>query len=275
MRKKNFIEQMLCLLLLLGTGTHIYAQNSSGFIPTDFQGYYFSPQNLGFSTPQTAEFVQYGNTSVNYYNGLLDLDIPLFDYKDTAFELNMSIKYISDGFKPGRRPSVVGNNWILNVGGTITRNVVGNPDDVRQEQKSGLLAAIRDGKFKQYSKADLFKLNIPHATKNRPYPETEYDMAPDIFDFNFGRHKGRFIIDNNGNAKCISGGGYKIDLSEMSVQDNNVKNAPKYSVINITTPDGYLYSFGGGVSCLEYSIPNNPSKQASTDCFLVSELYQG
>ena len=76
MRKKNFIEQMLCLLLLLGTGTHIYAQNSSGFIPTDFQGYYFSPQNLGFSTPQTAEFVQYGNTSVNYYNGLLDLDIP-------------------------------------------------------------------------------------------------------------------------------------------------------------------------------------------------------
>jgi len=215
MRKKNFIEQMLCLLLLLGTGTHIYAQNSSGFIPTDFQGYYFSPQNLGFSTPQTAEFVQYGNTSVNYYNGLLDLDIPLFDYKDTAFELNMSIKYISDGFKPGRRPSVVGNNWILNVGGTITRNVVGNPDDVRQEQKSGLLAAIRDGKFKQYSKADLFKLNIPHATKNRPYPETEYDMAPDIFDFNFGRHKGRFIIDNNGNAKCISGGGYRIDLSEM------------------------------------------------------------
>lgn len=142
MRKKNFIEQMLCLLLLLGTGTHIYAQNSSGFIPTDFQGYYFSPQNLGFSTPQTAEFVQYGNTRVNYYNGLLDLDIPLFDYKDTAFELNMSIKYISDGFKPGRRPSVVGNNWILNVGGAITRNVVGNPDDVRQEQKSGLLAAI-------------------------------------------------------------------------------------------------------------------------------------
>ncbi|MEB3372491.1 hypothetical protein SFC43_00190 [Bacteroides sp. CR5/BHMF/2] len=63
---------------------------------------------------------------MNYYNGLLDLDIPLFDYKDTAFELDMSIKYISDGFKPGRRPSMVGNNWILNVGGSITRNVMGS-----------------------------------------------------------------------------------------------------------------------------------------------------
>lgn len=270
MEKKNLIKQMLCFTLLLGIGTHIHAQSDSGFIPTDFQGYYFSPQNLGFATPQTAEFVQYGNTNVNYYNGLLDLDIPLFDYKDTAFELDMSIKYISDGFKPGRRPSMVGNNWILNVGGSITRNVMGNPDDIRQEQKSGLLAAIRDGQFKQYSKEDLLNLNIPHATKNRPYPETEYDMAPDIFDFNFGRHKGRFIIDNNGNAKCISGGGYRIDLSEMSMQDYSTINAPKRSVINITTPDGYLYSFGGGVSCLEYSIPNNPSKLRSRPVQITS-----
>lgn len=132
------------------------------------------------------------------------------------------------------------------------------------------MAAIRDGQFKQYSKEDLLNLNIPHATKNRPYPETEYDMAPDIFDFNFGRHKGRFIIDNNGNAKCISGGGYKIDLSEMTVQDYSTTNAPKSSVIKITTPDGYLYYFGGDVSCLEYSIPNNPSKLRSRPVQITS-----
>lgn len=260
MRKKNIIEQMLCLLLLLGASTHICAQSSSGFIPTDFQGYYFSPQNLGFATPQTAEFVQYGNTRINYYNGLLDLDIPLFDYKDPAFELNMSIKYISDGFKPGRRPSIVGNNWVLNVGGSITRNVKGNPDDIRQKHKSGLLAAIRDEQFKQYSKNELLQMNITQATEDRPYPECEYDMAPDIFEFNFGRHKGRFIIDNTGNAKCISGGGYKIDLGEMTIQDYSTTDAPKSSLIKITTPDGYLYSFGGTTSGLEYSIPNNPGK---------------
>ena len=159
MRIKNIIEQMVCLVFLFGTTTHMYAENGSGFIPTNFQGYYFSPQNLGFATAQTAEFVQYGNIGMNLYNGLLDLNIPLFDYKDPAFELNASIQYLSDGFKPGRRPSVVGNNWILNIGGSITRNVVGTPDDVRQNQNSGLLAAIRDGQFKQYSKEDLFNLN--------------------------------------------------------------------------------------------------------------------
>ena len=71
---------------------------------------------------------------------------------------------------------------------------MGNPDDVRQEQKSGLLAAIRDGKFKQYSKEDLLKLKIFNATEDRLYPDTEYDMAPDIFDFNFGPHKGRLLL---------------------------------------------------------------------------------
>ena len=248
MRIKNIIEQMVCLVFLFGTTTHMYAENGSGFIPTNFQGYYFSPQNLGFATAQTAEFVQYGNIGMNLYNGLLDLNIPLFDYKDPAFELNASIQYLSDGFKPGRRPSVVGNNWILNIGGSITRNVVGTPDDVRQNQNSGLLAAIRDGQFKQYSKEDLFNINVPVTNQNRPYVETEYDMSPDIFEFNFGRYKGRFIIDNAGNAKCLSGGGYKINLGEMAVQDYTTTDAPKYSLIQITTPDGYLYSFGGTTS---------------------------
>lgn len=270
MKKNNLIKHMFGMFLLLAASPNVCAQTSSGFIPTDFQGYCFSPQNLGFATPQTAEFVQFGNTNVNYYNGLLDLDIPLFGYKDTAFELDMSIKYISDGFKPGRRPSMVGNNWILNVGGSITRNVKGNPDDVRQEHKNGLLAAIRDGNFKQYSKEDLLNLNIPHATKNRLYPEPEYDMAPDIFDFNFGRHKGRFIIDNAGNAKCISGGGYRIDLSGMTVQDYSKTNALKRSVITITTPDGYLYTFGEDTSSLEYSVPNNPGKLRSRPVQITS-----
>lgn len=113
---------------------------------------------------------------------------------------------------------------------------MGTPDDVRQNQNSGLLAAIRDGQFKQYSKEDLFNIKVAFATQNRLYAETEYDMSPDIFDFNFGRHKGRFIIDNAGNAKCLSGGGYKINLSEMAVQDYTTTDAPKYSLIQIRLP---------------------------------------
>lgn len=84
----------------------------------------------------------------------------------------------------GRRPSIVGNNWILNVGGSITRNVVGNPDDIRQDLHTGLLAAIRDGKFKQYSKEDLVNLRIETTDDYQQFQKTKYDMTPDIFEFN-------------------------------------------------------------------------------------------
>lgn len=266
MRKNNFIYQILSLLLLLGTGTRVCAQSNSDFTPTNMQGYSFTPQNQGFASPQTAEFVKYGNINMNYYNGLLDFEIPLMDYKDPAFELSASIRYISDGFKPGRRPSVVGNNWVLNAGGAITRNVVGYPDDIRNcrdikqgiHTSDGLLVGIRDGIFKAYSKADLFNLKMELASYTPPYKELAHDMAPDIFEFNSGRHHGKFIIDNSGNARCISGGGYRIDISQMAVQNFTLNGTPASSVINITTPDGYLYTFGGGTSLLEYTIPNNP-----------------
>lgn len=266
----------LTLLLIWVTG--VKAQSGTGFVPSNFQGYYFSPQNLGYALPQTADFVQYGNTKMNYYNGLLDLEIPLIDYKDPVFELNTSLKYISDGFRPGRRPSIMGNNWVLNAGGAITRNVVGCPDDVRGykgnnstiHMMDGLLVAIRDGRFKSYSKEDLFNLNIPKVADDFPYRETEYDMAPDIFDFNFGRYKGRFMIDNSGNAKCLSGGEYKIDLSGMPAQAFTTTDAPAASYIVITTPDGCKYTFGGSTSYLEYNVPNNPDKLKKSPVQIVS-----
>lgn len=270
MRKKNRLKHVLCLVFLMGTVVSAQADEGSQFIPTNLQGYYFSPQNLGLATPQTAEFVQYGNIPMNLYNGLLNLDIPLLDYKDPAFELDFSVKYLSDGFKPGRRPSVVGNNWILNAGGSITRNVVGTPDDIRQDLHPGLLTAIRDGKFKQYSKEDLVNLKIETSDDYYQNLKTEYDMNPDIFEFNFGNHKGKFIIDNTGQAKCLTGGGYKVNLSGMAVQDFSKTNAPAYSCIQITTPDGYLYTFGGGTSYLEYSIPNNPNGLTSRPVQITS-----
>lgn len=93
---------MYCAFSCCRTGYPRTGRRRSQFIPNNLQGYYFSPENLGFATPQTAEFVQYGNIPMNLYNGLLNLNIPLLDYKDPAFQLNTSIKYLSDGFKPGK-----------------------------------------------------------------------------------------------------------------------------------------------------------------------------
>ena len=51
MRKNNRLKHVLCLVFLMGTVVSAQADEGSQFIPTNLQGYYFSPQNLGLATP--------------------------------------------------------------------------------------------------------------------------------------------------------------------------------------------------------------------------------
>ncbi|GAE82759.1 hypothetical protein [Bacteroides reticulotermitis] len=258
---------LLYQIMIESSSNSISAQS---FIPSSFSNYYFSPQNLGFSTPQTAELIKYNKASVDYYNGLLDLEIPILDFKNSSFSVPITLKYLSDGFKPGRRPSLIGNNWGLNVGGVITRNVFGSPDDVKGYKETrttgkylldGLLVAIRNNTYRYYAKTELYDLNIATTTAGNPYVsgDIEYDYAPDIFSFSFGEHKGSFFIGNNGQVVLSLGDGYKVDISGMAIQEYSTTASPANSIIKIITPDGCVYEFGGDTSYLEYNIPNNPS----------------
>ncbi|MDR1347880.1 MAG: hypothetical protein LBJ63_05540 [Prevotellaceae bacterium] len=239
----------------------------------EFHSYYYSPQNLGISTPNVSDFIKYGNLSTNLYNGLLDFEIPIDEYDDKDFDLCMSLKYISNGFVPAKRPSFVGNNWILNYGGVITRSVMGSPDDNKGKYKNsdvidyivdGILVPIKNNTFVQYSEADLMHFKMAENTggNNTPYMRGDFkhDFEPDIFRFSFGKHSGSFIIGNQGIPISLCGQGYKIDISGISIQEYNTSSAPISSSITITTPDGYIYNFGGNTNYLEYCIPNNPDK---------------
>jgi hypothetical protein len=241
-------------------------------IPSVFHDYPFTPQNLGLSTPQVSDFIKYGNLDVNSYNGLLNMEIELEGYNDSDFEIPISLKYISNGFVPTKRPSMLGNNWFLNFGGIITRTIYGSPDDnkgnyngdnPRTYIKDGLLVAIRDGNFKNYSEIKLtnFEMDINKGGDKTPYVrgDFKYDFEPDIFKFSFGKHSGSFIIGNNGLLVSTCGDGYIIDISGLSIQEYSISGTPKESSITITTPDGYIYKFGGDTTFIEYSIPNNPN----------------
>lgn len=244
--------------------------NEVPVFPIDLHDYYFNSENLGLSTPQTREFVKYGNHTIDHYNGLVNMEIPLSGYKDKNFELPMSIKYISSGFIPSQRPGIVGHNWVLNFGGVIRREVKGSPDDVKGRNdesnfknylKKGLFVAICDGTFKQYTESNLMSFNIERSSgSNSPYlvRDIKYDMEPDIFTFVFGPHKGSFIFGNDGLPTLLSGDKqYDINVDTLAVQNYSQAGAPVFSGITITTPDGYKYAF----ETTEYSIPSNKHGQ--------------
>ena len=79
-------------------------------------------------TPQTWAFIRYGSIPVDHYTGKAMLTIPIYTYKDNDFELPISIGYVSEGFQPGRQTGILGLNWYLNCGGTISREIKGVAD---------------------------------------------------------------------------------------------------------------------------------------------------
>ncbi|MDR0832984.1 MAG: hypothetical protein LBN93_02185, partial [Candidatus Symbiothrix sp.] len=259
------ITMMLCLLFVSVAKTMCQQVN----VPSEFHDYQFPPQNLGLSTPQVSDFIKYGNIDIALYNGLLNKEIELDGYKDRDFEIPISLNYISNGFIPAKRPSIVGNNWMLNFGGVITRSVYGSPDDTKGNYnggnektyiKDGILVAIRNGSFKKYSESDLtgFNMEKNKGGSNTPYTrgDFKYDFEPDVFKFSFGKHSGSFIIGNDGLPVSLCGAGYKIDISNLAVQEYSTSAVPVNSFITITTPDGYIYKFGGDITCTEYATFN-------------------
>lgn len=77
------------------------------------------------------QFEKHNNVRPSLYTGTLSLSIPIYDYKDSDFEIPISIGYSSNGLRPNVLAGVVGHDWSLNVGGVITRQVRGVADEKR------------------------------------------------------------------------------------------------------------------------------------------------
>ena len=244
----------------------------SNFLPSMYHSYIFNPSQLMAPSPQAYNFSLYGNVNIDKYNGLLDFDIDINKYSDRDFLIPITFKYISNGFKPSVRPSVLGNNWMINCGGVITRKVVGRPDDTKGIFKpeyntycnSGLFTEKESSTFHTYSNSDLWNLNIksnvhfdidPFHSKDY----FDYDLEPDIFKFTFPGCSGSFFINSSGEAELLDNKNCKILLDQLAIQENNYSSIPSPSKIKIISDLGFIYTFGGDTSCLEYihAIPNN------------------
>lgn len=289
----------ICLYLFVGLLLTQLSYSQTGFEEGDIrpqlytQNYHFA--NI-FASPQKADILIKGATNVDYYTGLLNISIPLGGYSDNDFDIPVSLKYVSFGFRPSASDSPVGYNWSLNVGGAITRTVNGTPDDYMMFngdpvstffpeygipaaqwvfQKGGYLHTLRDDKIK--SDREIIRTGIGNSkSEQRDY---KYDKEPDIFTFSFGSHHGRFIIKDGSSGLLISGDRqYKIDVSKMKLFYDLQRNNPQETAITITAPDGYIYEFGGDItnycdSCTMSITANPPYGTKATDETYVSAWY--
>ncbi|MCL2097843.1 MAG: RHS repeat protein [Bacteroidales bacterium] len=218
--------------------------------------------DFGRVTPQTADFMRYGETPEPLFNGSMNLTIPIYRIKDQDFDIPISLLYTADGFKPEKRSDFVGLDWTLIAGGCITREVYGAPDDFGDNSiktDKGFKWVIQDPKYQH--KDSIWSMNSSliiwdNVIKSYYMPAVggsfpEY--CPDLFMFNFNGHSGQFMINNKGEGQA-NHPGYRIDISGLAKQPAEMLKVPLSSTLRITTPDGYLYEFGGSVDALEYTV---------------------
>ena len=139
-------------------------------------------------TPQTWSFIRYGNTPVNYYTGTAQADVLLYEYSDPDFQFSLSAGYASNGFLPQRQTGILGLNWFLNCGGTITRKIRGLDDFSPGGSNTGHVNGFLCGTI-PYDESDLMNLSLGHySTAAQAYTDAsshESEVDADIFHFSF------------------------------------------------------------------------------------------
>jgi hypothetical protein len=217
---------------------------------------------LNIPSPQTYSWIQYRNTPVSLYNGEIDLNIPVYTYKDNDFELPIFLKYNSAGYIPNQRDGITGLDWNLITGGVIYREIKGSPDEYYFDELhilNGTYYAIEEKKgIETLTRNYIFSLPEEHVLDDFFWQINKCEIEPDEFSFTMPGHSGKFYIQNNGEVKC-QGGNYKVSLN-FGLIHSTYSYLFLDSEIIITTDNGYKYYFGGGVNRWELSFPLFPDE---------------
>lgn len=168
-------------------------------------------------SPTAASLGQYGSYPVSGSSGLPSISIPLFEVKGTEMSIPISLSYHGDGVKVDEIASWVGMGWSLNVGGVITRSIVGFPD----ESGKGIYDLYKTQGFTPNNPDDGYSLGW----------DMMYNLSsglqkgePDIYSYNFLGYSGQFFIDHNENIYHYNQADLKIsrtistgDISQFKV----------------------------------------------------------
>jgi hypothetical protein len=249
---KLLYRVLICLLFSLETA---YGQ--------DIIAGQFGVPSVNFLSPQTYEFVKYGNLPVTHFNGEADVSIPVYTYSDQDFKLPIYLGYNASGFIPAKREGIAGLNWYINHGGgVITRKVNGWPDErtgmptTIPTELHGYYYGIKNGIVTAKTKTELFEFTAGGVVTPSLYWNIGgCEMEPDDFVFNIPGYSGKFFIENTGKVKTSGNKPFKVDLSNFAIQPSGTTTEVNPSTIVVTTDDGYTYTFGGSIQYLEVSFP--------------------
>ncbi len=177
--------------------------------------------------PNAAALSKFVDIPVSNYTGTAQVEIPIFEIKQGALRLPISLNYHASGNRVNDVASSVGLGWALNAGGTISRSIRGLAD----ETSNGFFTV---GYLIEDPAVDCDNSNTKPCNYLRNVSiKSTYDSEPDMYFLNLPGGGGiKFTFDYNGNLRLEN---YRqIDITWD-------KPNQKWKVI---TEDGTQYLFG-------------------------------
>ena len=191
-------------------------------------------------SPQAYNMTLAGKVQPDLNSGKLNVNLPIYTWEDQDFQLPVSLSYSTNGFKPNSPIGPVGLGWSINIGGVITRQIIGKDDLLSRGYYYRNIGS--------YDVSDMYQLTLDFATNDDFIMYETYETTPDVFHFSFGSHSGTFTLNEDGDFVVYGTNGdsgtYNIEYSD--------------SYFIIETADGYRYRFGYDPKTREELYDTNP-----------------
>ena len=189
-------------------------------------------------SPDMASVYKFTDVPVNYYTGVPDISIPLYEIKQGDISIPISISYHAGGIKVSEKSSWVGLGWALNTGASVSRNIMGLPD----EQSQGYFSGNTVKKESDYDKYSSTWLDYLWNTS-----QGVLDGEPDVFQFKVGTKNASFLFNQTNNYAPIITPYTPVKITKRG----NL-------FFDITDDDGTLYKFDKAELTSNQNGGNNP-----------------
>ena len=223
---------------------------------------YFQPSVFP-SSPNTAAFAKFGNYPVNMYTGVPEISIPLYIIESGGLKVPVTLSYHASGIRVADAASWVGLGWSLNCGGSITRQVMGTPDE------TGFLLESRQKNFNLQNNNDL-----DYVQQTVEYQE--HDNMPDIYSYQIPGYNGKFFYEADSSFKIMN-----VPRSPLLIKGTfHIFDSHQYETytqkFNITDEHGNLFTLGADVREItsNTSLGGNTPKQAASAWMLENMISQ-
>ncbi|KFE97192.1 hypothetical protein IX39_20560 [Chryseobacterium formosense] len=210
-----------------------------------YQSQSFGIQSLP-PTPNAASIEKFVSHNVDYSTGVPDISVPLYHISTGDINVPVSLKYNSAGIKISENASNVGLGWSLASGGSVSRSMLGLPDDYYNPNQfmGGFIYTQTPVSYIATASSSDELLIQQNISENR------YDAQADIFYYSLPGSSGK-ISYNQITQKFV----------EMPLSNNKI--TPFYDAVTkliigweILDTNGMKYIFGTNESSRELSVNN-------------------